>query len=151
MAVVTTKVAPQSQFWYKYHSSIEDIIYILKKGYGVGVEWQGLFYQNEKEERKAIRRGHELADDLGHYSIISHIDEDKQMLIIIDPYMDFAGQDRIFPVASFLPRWWDTNEIFDSVQGKMTIVEDERLLFFITPSEEEMLEKMNFQKFASVE
>ena len=50
LARAVGQLAPQAQFWYKYYSSLSDIQYLLSRGYGVGVEWQGLFYDSEEEE-----------------------------------------------------------------------------------------------------
>jgi len=133
-------LAPHLQFWYKYSSSLDDLRVVLNKGYGVGVEWQGLFYDTEEEEKED--------GDYGHYSIISHIDENKQCVIIVDPYKDFANQDRIFPIDFFLRRWWDTNEIEDEYTGKTSLVEDVRLMFFVSFSAEEFPEHHGFKRFS---
>lgn len=126
-----TLLAPEAIFWYKYHSTLEDISLILDSGFVVGIEWQGLFYQSEEEERDA----HDEESDFGHYSIISHYDEEQGQLIMVDPYKDFANQDRIFDVETFGRRWWDTNEVRDPFTGKKQIVRDEQLLFFVTPKD----------------
>lgn len=139
LALATNIVAPQAQFWYKYHSTLDDIRYILSRGYGIGVEWQGLFYDTEEEEDED--------GDYGHYSIISHIDEDRQSLIIVDPHKDFPQQSRIFPIPVFLRRWWDTNEVRDPVTGRKQILEDVRLLFFVTPMYEYFPEERGFKRF----
>jgi ABC-type bacteriocin/lantibiotic exporter with double-glycine peptidase domain len=125
LAQACTRVAPLTTFWYKRNATLDDIRYILHRGYGVGVQWQGLFYENEDEE--------EEDGDYGHYSVIAHLDEQRQVFVIVDPYKDFVHRDRIFPLHKFLPRWWDTNEITDSVTHKREIVEDQRMLFFVTP------------------
>ncbi len=124
LAVACSKLVPHLQFWYKYKSSLDDLRAVLAKGYGVGVEWQGLFYDSEEDE--------EEGGDYGHYSVITDIDEDRKVLTIADPYRDFANQDRIFSINFFLRRWWDTNEVFDPLLGKGRIVEDARLMFFVT-------------------
>jgi hypothetical protein len=142
LAIACHKIAPDAQFWYKYDSSLDDIRYILQRGYGIGVEWQGLFYDTEEEE--------EEDGDYGHYSIISHIDEDRQVLILVDPYKDFVNQDRIFPIKSFLRRWWDTNEVKDPLSHRKRIAEDRRLLFFVTPKTEEFPPELRLSKHGQV-
>lgn len=137
LAVACKKLAPQTRFWFKYHSTLDDIRYLLQRGYGVGVEWQGLFYESEEEE--------EEDGDYGHYSIVSYIDEDRQVLIIIDPYKDFSDQDRIFEVATFMKRWWDINEITDPYTGQKRTFEDKQLLFFVTPLNESFPPELGFQ------
>lgn len=143
LALACSRVAPQTQFWYKYHASLDDIRYLLNRGYIVGVEWQGLFFDTEDEE--------EDGEDYGHYSVISHLDEDRQAFIIVDPYRDFSNQSRIFSVASFLRRWWDTNEIYDPQTGRRKIVEDVRLLFFVTPLGEFFPPERSFKPFSSLD
>lgn len=140
LALATTKLAPETQFWYKYQATLDDIRYILHRGYGVGVEWQGMFYDDEEEE--------EANGDYGHYSVISHIDENKGSLVIIDPYKYFTDQTRIISIQKFLHRWWDTNEVIDPVSGKQKELEDLRLLFFITPFYEGFPKEHGFKAFS---
>jgi hypothetical protein len=143
IALACSRLAPHLQFWYKYRSNLDDLRMVLSKGYGIGVEWQGLFYDNEEEE--------EEDGDYGHYSIISHLDEDKQVLVIVDPYKDFSFQDRVFSVNFFLRRWWDTNEIRDQYTGQKRLVEDVRLMFFVTPMLEEFPEYHGFKRYTNFE
>jgi hypothetical protein len=143
IAIACNRIAPHLAFWYKYYSSLEDLRYLLKKDIAVGVEWQGLFYQSVEEEEK---EGKDEAD-YGHYSAISFYDEELQQLVIVDPYKDFANQNRVFSLETFLERWWDTNEIKNEHTGKKEIVEDNRLLFFLTSSEEKVPTEMGFKQF----
>jgi hypothetical protein len=146
LAIACSKVAPHMQFWYKYHSKLDDIRTILEAGYAVAVEWQGLFYETEEEERAKEPDG-----DYGHYSVVIHFDEQKGELVIIDPYKDFINQNRIFSVNSFLRRWWDTNEIIDKDTGEKRIIEDVRMLFFVTPLAEEFPVHHGFKRFSYFE
>ena len=143
IALACTRIAPHLQFWYKYKSTLDDLRVVLNKGYGVGVEWQGLFYDSEEEEKED--------GDYGHYSIVSHIDEDKQLVIIVDPYKDFVSQDRIFPIDFFLRRWWDTNEHTDPITGRKRLVEDVRLMFFVTFQGEEFPDHHGFKRFSWID
>lgn len=140
LGLACSRLAPQMQFWYKYHSTLDDIRYVLKRGFAVGVEWQGLFYDDEEDE--------EEDGDYGHYSIISHLDDDRQVLIIVDPYKEFVDQDRIFSVPVFLKRWWETNEIIDPATGRPRLSTDEQLLFFVTPIDEYFPEDLGFRRFS---
>lgn len=136
LGIACTLLAPEATFWYKHHSNLEDISLILNSGFVVGVEWQGLFYQSEEEEEEEEDfDDHDDESDYGHYSIISHYDEEQGQIIMVDPYKDFANQDRIFDVETFERRWWDTNEVKDPLTGKKHIVTDEQLLFFVTPKD----------------
>lgn len=146
LALATARLAPQMKFWYKYHATIEDVKTILRMGYGVGVEWQGLFYNSEEEEAE----DYDSEDaDRGHYSVISYLDEEQEQLIIVDPYREFVQQDRIIPVDMFLRRWWDTNEVTNPYTGQRQYIKDEQLLFFIKPSEEAELGSRGIKLYAS--
>lgn len=147
LALATARLAPQMKFWYKYNSSIDDIRTILRMGYGVGVEWQGLFYSTEEEEAEDYDDDEEL--DSGHYSVISYLDEEQQQLIIVDPYKAFVHQDRIISLSTFHRRWWDINEVTNPYTGAKQEVKDERLLFFIKPAEEIELVKQGFKLYSS--
>jgi len=145
LARAATIIAPRHIFWYKYYSSIEDIEYVLQRGYGVGVEWQGLFYDTIEEQEEEEDYG-----ESGHYSIISFLDQELEQLILVDPYKDFARQNRILPIEMFVRRWWDKNDIYDPVLGKTRTVIDEQLLFFVTPATELFPEERGFKQFNSV-
>jgi ABC-type bacteriocin/lantibiotic exporter with double-glycine peptidase domain len=131
-------LAPQTSFWQKYNATLDDIRYLLHRGIVVGVEWKGLFYDSEDEEDED--------GDYGHFSVIAHLDEQRQALVIVDPYKDFANQDRIFPIATFMRRWWDENEIVDPFSGKKQIVEDRHALFFVTAADEILPSERSFQR-----
>jgi len=146
IATACNRIAPHLTFWYKYYSSVEDIKYLLQREIAIGVEWQGLFYQSLEEEEEEGKE----ETDYGHYSIISFYDEELQQLVLVDPYKDFANQNRVFDLDVFLERWWDTNEIIDHYTTRREIVEDNRLLFFITDSTEVMPEEMGFKQFNAV-
>ena len=145
LAVAANRLAPHLIFWYKYYSSLEDLKYLLEKNIAIGVEWQGLFYQSIEEEEANEEDG-----DFGHYSVVAFYDEELQQIVLVDPYKDFAQQNRVFALDFFLERWWDTNEITHQFTGKKEIVEDNRLLFFLT-NEEEMLDpNLGFKQFNTI-
>ncbi|GIK84370.1 MAG: hypothetical protein BroJett025_09920 [Patescibacteria group bacterium] len=144
IALASVKLAPHIHFWYKYSASLDDIRYLLSRGYAVAVEWQGLFYGSEEEESQDI--GDEDLD-FGHYSVVVNVDDDADALIIVDPYKDFADQNRIVEIPVFMHRWWDTNEVEDPYSGKKEIVEDYRVLFFVAPHWEQFPPERKFEKF----
>lgn len=146
IALACNKVAPQAQFWYKFEANLEDIRYVLDCGYGVAVEWQSLFYDSVEEEQEEEPEG----GDFGHYSIISHYDDELQQLIIVDPYKDFARQDRIIPVSFFLQRWWDTNVVREPGYNYPRTVTDQQLMFFVTPKGEYFPKDMGFKPYFTV-
>lgn len=118
------KLNVNAVLWYKKKSSIEDIIRLNELNYPVGIEWQGMFYEKEEEEEPGY--------DYGHYSIVTRVDRIKKELIMVDPYKDFAHQDRIMDIEKFKKRWRDENEIRDTKSGRKRIVRDDQLLFIIT-------------------
>lgn len=142
IATAANRIAPHLTFWYKYYSSLEDLKYLLAKNIAIGVEWQGLFYQSLEEEAADGEGG-----DFGHYSVVSFYDEELQQIVLVDPYKDFAQQNRVFELDFFLERWWDTNEITHELTGKKEIIEDNRVLFFLTNSEENINQNMGFKHF----
>src|SRR5215207_9122921 len=75
LAKAVHELAPIAKLWYREKASPEDLEYVLNEcKFPVGVEWQGLFDDVDDDE------------DYGHYSIISHIDQVKDELIVVDPY-----------------------------------------------------------------
>ncbi len=119
-------LAPQVRLWYKDHSTIEELVRIVRYyGYLVGVEWQGVFEDTLEEETQD--------GDYGHYSVVKMVNSKNRSLIIVDPYKDFRAQDRIFSFEFFMSRWWDTNELPDPQTGKHYLVEDRQMMFTITP------------------
>ena len=122
------QLAPQTRFWYKDHSLIEDLVQVVADyDYPVGIEWQGVFEDTLEEETQD--------GDYGHYSVVTMADSIGRKLVIEDPYKDFRSQDRIFPFEFFISRWWDTNEIPDPLTGKTRLVEDRQMMFIITPDD----------------
>lgn len=145
IALACLKLAPHVNFWYKYSANLDDIRYLLSKGYAVAVEWQGLFYDSEDEEADDLDEDDD--PDFGHYSIIVRVDDDADSLIIVDPYKDFTDQNRIVHIPVFMSRWWDTNEFEDPHTGRNEVVEDYRVLFFVAPHWEQFETERKFEKF----
>ncbi len=128
LKLAVRQISPQTCFWYKDHSKIEELVRIVTDfDYIVGIEWQGLFEDTLEDETQDA--------DYGHYSVVTMADSDSRKLVIVDPYKDFRSQDRIFTFEFFLSRWWDVNEISDPLTGKDRPVEDRQMMFMITPEE----------------
>ena len=119
------QLAPQTSFWYKDHSTIEELVRIVAYyRYLAGVEWQGVFEDTLEDETQD--------GDYGHYSVVSAVNSNSRELVIVDPYKDFRAQYRVFTFEFFMSRWWDTNEVPDPMTGKGRLVEDRQMMFIIT-------------------
>src|SRR5512142_1212424 len=126
LAKAVQKLAPRARLWYKEHASLRDLKYVLEEAkFPVGVEWQGIFDDDPEE----------FDDDYGHYSVVAHIDEERDELIVMDPYKDFVEQNRILKIRVFLKRWWDYNQVKDQQTGKRIYKKDEDLFCVVTPLE----------------
>jgi hypothetical protein len=128
----------QFDFWRKQNSTLNDLNLILNKyKYPVGVEWQGVFYENADE-------------DSGHYGVITKIDKKAGFVRIADPYFNnyfnYADVDRKFKISDFVKKWWDTNEIKISGRSKSRLVKDIRMMFVITPKGETWPKKIGMQR-----
>src|SRR5687767_7121293 len=130
-------LAPGAKLWYKEKASPEDLEYVLNEcKFPVGVEWQGLFDDVDDDD-----------EDYGHYSIIAHIDQVKDELIIVDPYKDFVDQNRIVKMSLFMKRWWDYNEVKDPQTGKKVFKKDEQLFFVVAPLDVSFPVELQMQSF----
>jgi ABC-type bacteriocin/lantibiotic exporter with double-glycine peptidase domain len=126
LARAVHELAPQARLWYKEKASLGNLRYVLDEAkYPVGVEWQGIFDDDAQA----------FDDDDGHYSVVAHIDETRDELIVMDPYKDFVDQSRILKVSVFLKRWWDYNEVVDPQTGRKSYKKDEQLFFVVVPQD----------------
>lgn len=132
LAAAVAIVAPQAQFWYKEHTTVEELEMLVHQfHFPVGVEWQNLFYESIEEELEDTEGTPHLYD-FGHYSIVRYIDVENDEIIMMDPYMEFSERDRYFSLQWFLTRWWDYNQIKDPVGGRIYSKKDDRLSFILT-------------------
>lgn len=121
-------------FWRKSNATIGDLnLAINKYKSPVGVEWQGVFYEDTDE-------------DDGHYSIVTKIDKKSGYLRIADPYKKFAGVDRKFDIKFFEKRWWDENDVNISGSSKKRHVVDNKIMFVITPKDDTWPKKLGMRK-----
>lgn len=134
------KIASKGKFvfWRKQKGKISDLdLAINKYKCPVGIEWQGVFYEQEDE-------------DSGHYGVVTKINKKAGYLRIADPYFNgFFGYndiDRKFRISDFIPKWWDTNEIKISGTSKTRTVKDIRMMFVITPKGETWPKKLGMSK-----
>ncbi|HEX8923482.1 MAG TPA: hypothetical protein VF828_02000 [Patescibacteria group bacterium] len=130
LAYAVKKIRPDFDLLYKDLSNLNEIDeFINSYDLPVAVEWQGLFEEGISGDNEDLSYED---TDYGHYSIISRLDTARKELIIVDPYKDFIDQDRIFSFSQFLDRWWDSNEVTDSLGDSHQIV-DNQLFFIIVP------------------
>ncbi|HKC04502.1 MAG TPA: cysteine peptidase family C39 domain-containing protein [Patescibacteria group bacterium] len=121
-------------FWKKANATTRDLISITEKHkFPVGVEWQGVFYEDADE-------------DDGHYAIVTQVNKEKGYLRIADPFRKFAGVDRRFKIKDFLKRWWDQNDISIAGTSKKRRINDRRVMFVITPKGETWPKKLGMVK-----
>lgn len=140
LALAVHRLTPQLCFWYKERSTIRDLRTVIKDfHFPVGVEWQGLFEDDLDDE--------DDDEDYGHYSIVSHIDDSKRQIIIVDPYKTFVKQDRIVPIKLFRQRWWDWNEVVDPETGEAEYKIDDRLFFLISDKNMDFPEQLGMKRF----
>lgn len=111
-------------FWKKEEATVGDLDKIVNKyKVPVGVEWQGVFYEDEE-------------GDNGHYCVITEVNKGKGYLKLADPYKKFAGLDRKFRISDFEKRWWDSNEVAIPYSKIKKLVYDRKLMFLITSKKE---------------
>lgn len=125
-------------FWRKNKASVANLDTIVNKyKYPVGVEWQGVFYENEDE-------------DSGHYGVITDVNKKTGYLRIADPYFNgyfsFKETDRKFKTSEFVKKWWDVNEIKVHGTSKTRSVPDTRVMFVIVPMGETWPKKLGMKK-----
>jgi len=124
---------PELQFWYKHEARIGELSQIINQfHYPVAVEWQGIFDWPDDDEFEESYG--EYDDDEGHYSIVTYISTQQNLVLIADPERHYAGTDRNFSILQFEKRWWDQNSITDPKSGHQYQVNDYHTMFIITPA-----------------
>lgn len=123
MSQAVSRLFPQLRLWYKDNSSLKELQTLVRNyQVPVGVEWQGVFEEDEDE-------------DSGHYAVVVYLDMAGNVILLADPFKKYAGKDRRFSIIDFEHRWWDTNEIVDPATGKHRLVKDYHMMFMILPAE----------------
>jgi hypothetical protein len=154
LGLAVERLAPQALFYYKDHCSIDELIKVVcDYHYPVGVEWQGVFEDEEDlgtAGKTILLAASETEDsDYGHYSLVVRADRRKRELIIADPYKDYFSQARVFSFDVFDRRWYDFNEVPDAVTGQPILLEDERLMFVIVQRNITFPRRIGMQLFTS--
>lgn len=138
LAMAVHRLAPKVILYAKEHATIDELVQIVNDyHYPVGVEWQGVFEDDEEVENKdntndsLLEDAETEEDDFGHYSLVVRADRRKRHLIIADPYKDYFQQARIFSFSEFDERWYDFNEVTDPQTGRSALVKDDHMLFLV--------------------
>ncbi len=74
--------------------------------------------------------------------MVTHIDTVNNVVMLADPYMRFAGSDRIFHILEFEDRWWDENEVKDPLTGNTHYERDYHMMFIVTSKDETFPESL---------
>jgi ABC-type bacteriocin/lantibiotic exporter with double-glycine peptidase domain len=123
LAVAVKIMIPNASFWYKENSKINELDRLVNfYKYPVGVEWQGVFEEYSDGEN-------------GHFSVVTHIDKKKKIILLSDPYRRFAKIDREFKLDLFKKRWWELNEVEDPKTKRVKMVKNVRMMFILTPKD----------------
>lgn len=115
---VATKKLSNLVFWLKYNATTDDIKELLRRGYPVGIDWQGDFKQYSDK-------------DDGHYSVVTNISKSNKSIFIADTYRHFAGRDRRIDLKFFEKRWWEFNEVKNVETGLMEEIKIYHLMFIV--------------------
>lgn len=131
MATATRMVDPEYEFWLKRDSSLSELSNLVnKRSMPVGVEWQGIFDDEEWDEE-------DDDDDPGHYSVVTGISTSENYIFLSDPYKNYTGgRDRRLSILEFERRWWDINEVIDPVSMRRREIDDYHAMFIIVPRKE---------------
>lgn len=106
-------------------ANLRDLEAWVSQGHLVGVEWQGLFRDEDDETaQKWAKLGYS-----GHYSVVKAINVEKDVLVMTDPYRAFFERDRVFSAKWFEGRWWDWNLV--DVGGIKRWVKHRKTMFVV--------------------
>jgi hypothetical protein len=132
LATGLLKLKADLNFYYKARATINDLDFLINiLQIPVGVEWQGEF-------------GVYADEDNGHYSVMTSISRETNLLTLADPFSEFAGKDRVFTIDQFRKRWWDINETADGKEKK-----DERMLFLVARPEITLPKTLGLKRFTT--
>jgi len=108
----------------KFDNTLEDLKRVLENlQIPVGVEWQGMFID---------ANGRYFEE--GHYSVITAIDENNELIHIIDPDDTSAIKNGIIKTSEFLSRWWEMNSISQEFENvTQEDIRNEGLMFIVVP------------------
>jgi hypothetical protein len=124
LARAVDTVQPDYRLLAKYDSTIDEVRH-LNDDYGlpVGVEWRGKFFHND---------GSRYED--GHYSVVTHVDRPRGIVMIIDPDETSALRGGQIGIDEFEARWWDENWLGSPIDPASEVVRNFHLTFVVVPA-----------------
>lgn len=148
---------PHLQVWQKQNSGIDDIKKLVDNGYPVGVDWQGMFTEDEYGDEiwntrdkirvwwSSITKEPLESGDQGHYCIVVDVNLTIGYLQFIDPYGHYAGRERFISLWEFEERWWD-DKLGQDEQGKKKVILENRLMFVVAPKTDQFLGTIGMER-----
>lgn len=145
MADAVMKLAPDCQFWFKQHATSRDLSLLVNTyKWPVGVNWQNLFYATPEEELDDTD-GNVGKYDFGHYSVVVGINEEKDQLIVADPFHEYSSKPRLFSLKWFKKRWHDDSHIIDRKTKKKDSIWTKRFIFVVAPKDATFPKKLRMK------
>lgn len=149
LAKAVKEVAPSLSFWTKHDSSLNDLKkMVIDHKYPVGVDWQGIFdeqeYENEDDDYDAEDDG--SIGDEGHYCVVTDINLEDGYIRLVDPYGSYSGRDRVLGVDTFQERWWDDLMEIDKTGGLRKYTFESRLMFVLVPKGETFPKELGMEE-----
>jgi hypothetical protein len=144
MALAIRKIAPHLTLLAKRNASLQDVDLLINTyNIAVGVEWQGIFEDEEENPETPW----DDPDDLGHYSVITGINLEDQKLLVQDPSDGYSEENREFDLETFEKRWFDTNEVGEDAPEEAKIwMQDYHVLFLLAPKDMVFPEELGLKK-----
>ncbi|PWU23592.1 hypothetical protein C5B42_02405 [Candidatus Cerribacteria bacterium 'Amazon FNV 2010 28 9'] len=145
MALGVKNIDSKYKLMWKQDASLRDVVSLIEKyKLPVGVNFQGMFYENFKELMKKTGKTYRNGDH-GHYSIIVDLNKNHTKISLLDPYYDFSEKPRVFNWKWFKGRWHDFGYIFESKEKVKPRIDTKHVLFVVVPKDFEFPAAMKMQ------
>jgi hypothetical protein len=120
-------LVPGYRLMAKYDSSLDDLESLVEGcGLPTGVEWQGVFVDDEGAPFEE-----------GHYSVVVGVDRSVGVVTILDPERRSALVNGELSIADFEERWWEENDVPSLRDPEvMEVICNQGLLFVVVPEEQ---------------
>lgn len=119
------KLFPDYMIMAKANADLNDLVRLVgKRGLPVGVEWQGMFINDQ---------GQYFVE--GHYSVVVEIDRTQNTITLLDPERRSLLPRGVININDFMHRWWEINEAPHlSKPGELDLIRNERMVFVLVPA-----------------